>query len=423
MNDNQTFAVKINSVSKSYFDSRKKLKNFFLRKRNQGGFVALKEISLTIQKGECFGLIGKNGSGKSTLLQIISGITKPTCGDYLVNGKIASILELGSAFNPEFSGRENIYLGALLYGLSRGEIRKKYNDILSFAEIGDFVERPVKEYSTGMLMRLAFSIIVNVEADILLVDEALSVGDIYFSQKCIRFFNDFKKKGTLIIVTHDLQILSSICDRVGLISNGQIKEIGDVKKVLNSYLNEFRETYSERKREAGIDNISGKDTTILTLEQNKKILSRSVKISKGQTKIESFGKTINGIKKIENDSNESQTGKRLRYKVNLDDIFDENEKVIGLNITNSKVLMFLSEIIEIIDENENKFLSRIFYINLKIPYLIGGEYTLEIGLARGTLVDHQFIQMIYDFERWYVSHQDGDFGVIRTECQLSTIFK
>ena len=223
MNDNQTFAVKINSVSKSYFDSRKKLKNFFLRKRNQGGFVALKEISLTIQKGECFGLIGKNGSGKSTLLQIISGITKPTCGDYLVNGKIASILELGSAFNPEFSGRENIYLGALLYGLSRGEIRKKYNDILSFAEIGDFVERPVKEYSTGMLMRLAFSIIVNVEADILLVDEALSVGDIYFSQKCIRFFNDFKKKGTLIIVTHDLQILSSICDRVGLISNGEIK--------------------------------------------------------------------------------------------------------------------------------------------------------------------------------------------------------
>ena len=415
MNDQQAFAIKINSVSKSYLNSKKKLKSFLSFNRDQSGFLALKDISLTIKKGECLGLIGRNGSGKSTLLQIISGILKPSSGNFLVNGKIASILELGSGFNPEFSGKENIYLSALLYGLSRKQILKKYDDVLNFAEIGDFIERPVKEYSTGMIMRLAFAVIVNVDADILIVDEALSVGDIYFNQKCIRFFNDYKKRGTLLIVSHDLQILSSICDRVGLISNGEIKEIGEVKKVINCYLNEFRQIYSERKIGTKTDSVSIKQDDEISLAQTERKLSRSFSICTGQSKVESFGNVNNDIIRIQNECKESHTGKFLEYKVELNKIIGESEKLIGLNIRNSKGLVILSEIFEV------KVHSRNFQIKLKVPYLVGGEFSLEIGLAKGTLINHQFIQMIYDFERWYVSHQEGDFGIIHTECRLSAL--
>lgn len=415
MNDPQEFAIKINSLSKSYFNSNNKLKSFLFNKSEQSNNFALKDVSLTIKKGECLGLIGRNGSGKSTLLQIISGILKPSCGNFLVNGKIASILELGSGFNLEFSGKENIYLSGSLYGLSRKQIFEKYDDILNFAEIGNFIERPVKEYSTGMIMRLAFAVIVNIDADILIVDEALSVGDIYFNQKCIRFFNDYKKNGTLLIVSHDLQILSSICDRVGLISNGEIKEIGEVKKVINRYLNEFRQIYSERKIGVKTDNVTINQDDEISLVRTSGKLARSFSICTGQGKVESFGNINNDNISIENESKESHTGELLIYKVELNRMIRDYGKIIGLNIRNSKGLVILSEIFEI------KVHSRNFQIKLKVPYLVGGEYTLEIGLAKGNLVNHQFIQMIYDFERWYVSHQEGDFGVIHTECQLSVL--
>lgn len=410
MNNPQQIAIEINSLSKRYFHSKKGLENLLLNKIGNLGFLALNDISLNIKKGECFGLIGKNGSGKSTLLQILSGILKPSSGNFIVRGKIASILELGSGFNPEFSGKENIYLNSSLYGLSRKEISEKYDDILRFAEIGDFIDRPVKEYSSGMLMRLAFAVIVNIDSEILIVDEALSVGDIYFNQKCIRFFNDYKKRSTLLIVSHDLQIVSSICDRVALIDKGEIIEIGEVKNVLNCYLNEFRQNYSaknNRKNKLSIrkDNIK----TPPLMERN---LSRSVKISSGHTKIEIFGNNNQEIIRIENNYKKSKTGKFLIYKVQLNDMINDCDNIIGLNVRNSKGMLILSEIFEVNVKMRN------FLLKLKIPYLVGGEFSLEIGLASGTLDDHQFNQMIYDFERWHISHEEGDFGLIHTECQL-----
>jgi len=412
MNDPQSLAIEINSLRKRYFNSKKELKNLLFSKIENEGFLALNGISLKIPKGECFGLIGKNGSGKSTLLQILSGILKPSSGNFIVKGKIASILELGSGFNPEFSGKENIYLNSLLYGLSRKEILEKYDDILNFAEIGDFIDRPVKEYSSGMLMRLAFAVIVNIDADILLVDEALSVGDIYFNQKCIRFFNDYKKRGTLLIVSHDLQILSSICDRVALIDKGEIIEIGEVKNVLNCYLNEFRQNYSAKNNRDGKNNLSVIKNNIKTPPIIERNLSRSVKIYIGHKKVESFGNNNQEIIRIDNDCKESKTGKFLIYKVQLNDMINECDNIIGLNVRNSKGMLILSEIFEINVRMKN------FQLKLKIPYLVGGEFSLEIGLASGTLDDHQFNQMIFDFERWHVSHEEGDFGIIHTECEL-----
>ena len=263
-----------------------------------------------------------------------------------------------------------------------------------------------------MLMRLAFAVIVNIDADILIVDEALSVGDIYFNQKCIRFFNDYKKRGTLLIVSHDLQIISSICDRVGLINNGEIIEIGEVKNVLNSYLNEFRQNYSARNNREGNNKLSVIEENIKNPPLMERNLSRSVKISTGYSKVESFENNNQEIIRIQNPCKESKTGQFLIYKIELNDMINECDNIIGLNVRNSKGMLILSEIFKIDVKMRN------FQLKLKIPYLVGGEFSLEIGLASGTLDDHQFNQMIYDFERWHVSHDEGDFGVIHTECQL-----
>jgi lipopolysaccharide transport system ATP-binding protein len=163
-------------------------------------FWALKDVSFEVRKGQTVGIIGRNGSGKSTLLQMICGTITPTTGSIQTNGRVAALLELGSGFNPEFTGRENIYMNASVLGLNSSEIDIRFNDIVDFADIGDFVEQPVKTYSSGMMVRLAFAVIAHVDADILVVDEALSVGDAFFAQKCMRFLRKFMETGTVLFV-------------------------------------------------------------------------------------------------------------------------------------------------------------------------------------------------------------------------------
>lgn len=200
-------------------------------------FKALSNISFNIKKGETVGVIGKNGSGKSTLLQIISQTVAPTSGNIIINGRIAALLELGAGFNPEFTGRENLYLNALISGLSVAEIESKISEILSFADIGDFIDRPVKTYSTGMFMRLAFSVQAHIDPDILIIDEALAVGDAFFIHKCMGRFHDMKKKGvTILLVTHDSTAIKTLCDRAIWIKNGEIAAIGEADHVVEEYL-------------------------------------------------------------------------------------------------------------------------------------------------------------------------------------------
>ena len=198
-------------------------------------FWALKDISFEIKKGETVGIIGQNGSGKSTLLQIICGTLNPTSGDLQANGRIGAMLELGSGFNPEFTGRENIYMNAAILGLSKTEIESRFNDILGFADIGDFIEQPVKTYSSGMMVRLAFAVIAHIDPDILIIDEALAVGDQIFVQKCMRFIRGFRERGTLIFVSHDTASVTNLCDSAIWINDGHIMEAGRVDGIVNAY--------------------------------------------------------------------------------------------------------------------------------------------------------------------------------------------
>lgn len=199
--------------------------------------AALNEVSFAVAKGEAFGVIGRNGAGKSTLLQILAGTLRATAGSCRVNGRVTALLELGSGFNPEFTGRENIYLAGSILGISRSEMAAKFDEIARFADIGEFIEDPVKTYSTGMMMRVAFAVSISVDPDVLIIDEALSVGDILFQQKCSRRLREMVERGvTLLVVTHDLSFVLSMCQRAMWLDQGKVRYLGEAGACVREYV-------------------------------------------------------------------------------------------------------------------------------------------------------------------------------------------
>lgn len=234
-------AIRVKDLTKKYklYQKRsEKLANAFGKEKNIKEFYALKGVSFEISKGECVGIIGHNGAGKSTLLKLLTGVAFPTSGEIEINGRLASMLELGSGFNPELTGMENIYFNGSLNGLTKEEIDGKLKDILEFADIGNFIEQPVKNYSSGMFARLAFAVAINVDPDILIVDEILSVGDVGFQVKCMEKFNEFKKKGkTILYVSHGLGTVKKFCDRAIWLQKGEVVDDGNSVIVVERYYN------------------------------------------------------------------------------------------------------------------------------------------------------------------------------------------
>lgn len=234
-------AISVEHVSKLYKLYNKpsdRLKDSlgFSKKKNYREHYALNDMNFEVKKGECVGIIGTNGAGKSTILKIITGVLNPTAGEVKINGRISALLELGAGFNMEYTGIENVYLNGTMIGFTREEIDAKMDDILSFADIGDFVNQPVKTYSSGMFVRLAFAVAINIDPEILIVDEALSVGDVFFQAKCYKKFEDFKKMGkTILFVSHDLSSIAKYCDRAILLDHGRKLEEGTPKEIVGIY--------------------------------------------------------------------------------------------------------------------------------------------------------------------------------------------
>ena len=241
-NKNEDKAIIVDNVQKRFklvYDRPFTLKErlVFWNKTKVDYHQVLNDINLTINKGESVALIGVNGSGKSTLLKLMTKIIYPTKGKITTNGKLTSLLELGAGFHQDFTGRENIYFNASIFGLTAAEIDKRVQQIIDFSELGEFIEAPVRTYSSGMYMRLAFSVAINVDADILLIDEILAVGDQHFQEKCFDKLRELKKEGkTIVIVTHNLGAVEDLCDRAIWLSEGKIKEDGNLKEVVEHYL-------------------------------------------------------------------------------------------------------------------------------------------------------------------------------------------
>ena len=235
-------AVEFQGVSKSYAiyespgDRLKELLSFNRLKRHRD-FLALEDVTFQVKQGETFCIVGENGSGKSTLLQMVAGILHPSRGEMTVNGRVSALLELGTGFNPEFTGRDNVYLNGSILGLTTRQVDQRYRDIETFAEIGDFINQPVKTYSSGMVVRLAFAVAINVDPGILLVDEALAVGDIYFRQRCMRKVHELRSRGiTIMFVSHAVGDVKAIGDRVLWLDHGHMRDLGEPERVISKYL-------------------------------------------------------------------------------------------------------------------------------------------------------------------------------------------
>ena len=243
MEKNKDIAIKVEHVYKNfnvYYDRANTLKEralFWARNKRREKREILKDINLEIKKGETVALIGVNGSGKSTLLKLMTQIIFPNQGTIETYGKLTSLLELGAGFHPDFSGRENIYFNSSIFGLTKKEIDKRLEQIIEFSELQDFIDNPVRTYSSGMYMRLAFSVAINVDADILLIDEILSVGDQHFQEKCFNKMRELKKQGkTMVFVTHSMDSVRNLCDRAVWLYDGKIRMDGNTNEVINEYL-------------------------------------------------------------------------------------------------------------------------------------------------------------------------------------------
>lgn len=273
----EDIAISVNDVSKMYklYDNpmdRLKESLGLSRKKKYKEHYALNHVSFQVHKGETVGIIGTNGSGKSTILKIITGVLSPTGGEVSVNGRISALLELGAGFNGEYSGLENVYLNGSMIGFSREEIDAKLQSILDFADIGEFIHQPVKTYSSGMFVRLAFAVAINIDPEILIVDEALSVGDVFFQAKCYRKFEEFKEMGkTILFVSHDLSSIGKYCDRVVLLNKGEKLAEGGAKEMVNLYRRVLVNQYDDADLEEGSENAeAGQDGQLIdgTAEEN-----------------------------------------------------------------------------------------------------------------------------------------------------------
>ncbi|MBM3297411.1 MAG: ABC transporter ATP-binding protein [Candidatus Aminicenantes bacterium] len=268
-------AIEVVGVSRVYqkYSARHRFQTFksallkgdvFKSLRAEELVTALDDVTLRVPAGSTFGVIGENGSGKSTLLKVVAGIAKPSAGEVTVRGKVAALIELGAGFHPEISGRENVFINGIMLGLSKKEISGKFEDIVRFAELEEFIDAPVKTYSSGMYMRLGFSIAINVNPDVLLIDEVLAVGDASFVPKCLDRIDDFRRrKKTILFVSHDLQTVEKICDRVAWMKNGRVRALGEPKRTIDLYLQDVADKkeaeFSRTRKEADLEHIPAEE--------------------------------------------------------------------------------------------------------------------------------------------------------------------
>lgn len=390
-------AIKVENLSKVYklYDKpidRMKESLSLTKKKYSREHYALNNISFEIKKGETVGIIGTNGSGKSTILKIITGVLNSTRGTVEVNGRISALLELGAGFNPEYTGIQNIYLNGTMMGYSKEEVDKKIDGIVKFANIGDFINQPVKTYSSGMFVRLSFAVSINIDPQVLIVDEALSVGDVFFQAKCYKKFDEFKKVGkTILFVTHDLGSISKYCDRAILLNkgiklyDGNTKEAIDIyKKVLVNQLDEQVDDFGESKEIMSSD-IKWKESMVINPDI----------VEYGSKKAEIIDFCIIENKNI---TNNVVKGREFLIKMKVffnckieDPIFAFTIKNLkGVEITGTNTMIEKVDL-NIVNENECKEITFKQVMNLQ-----GGQYLLSLGCTGYVNGEFTVYHRLYD---------------------------
>jgi lipopolysaccharide transport system ATP-binding protein len=414
----------VENVSKCYhiYDTpRDRLKQFVLPRARRllnhspkqyfREFWALRDLSFEVKKGETVGIIGRNGSGKSTLLQIICGTLAPTSGGVAVHGRVAALLELGSGFNPEFTGRENVYMYGAILGLGTEEMDERFDKIAGFADIGEFIEQPVKTYSSGMVLRLAFAVIAHIDADILVIDEALAVGDARFVQKCMRFLRAFMEKGSVLFVSHDIGVITSLCNRTVWIHNGAEKLSGSPKQVSEAYLASLFDD-SDVEKQAALDNevprVAGnEDYRDMRLEYiNGTNLRNDIELVEFNSTGESFGKKGAVVTLV---SLEDEQGHKLSWVVGGEMVALVVECSAITKLWNPIVGFYLKDRLGQTVFGDNTYITymnEVFSISagqgfsakfrFRMPVLPNGDYSIAVAIAEGTQEDHVHHHWVHD---------------------------
>ena len=359
---------------------------------------ALKGVDFEVKKGETVGIIGTNGSGKSTLLKILTGVLTPTSGEVEVNGRISALLELGAGFNMDYNGIENIYLNGTMMGFSKDEIDKKIDDILAFADIGDYVYQPCKTYSSGMFVRLAFAVSINIDPEILIVDEALSVGDVFFQAKCYRKFEECKKKGkTILFVSHDLSSISRYCDRVYLLNSGEMIGNGSPKEMIDKY----------KQILAG----AGQAKIVETNEND------VLEYGNGKANITEYG--ITDSKGTKTNAVEKGTEYTVSMKVKIEEdiqapIFAcsvKNVRGVEITGTNTLVSKTFDDSVKKGDEIEISFTQKMM--------LQGGEYLISLGVTGFENGEFTVYHRLYDILSINVISDSDTVGFFDSDYRIS----
>jgi ABC-type polysaccharide/polyol phosphate transport system ATPase subunit len=389
-------------------------------------FVALNNFSIKIKKGDAVGIIGLNGSGKSTLLQIIAGTLQPSLGNLKVFGKIGALLELGSGFNPDFTGRENIYLNSKILGLSIKEVDQKYSKIVTFSGIGDFINQPVRTYSSGMVVRLAFAVIAHTEPDILIIDEALAVGDARFQSKCFSFLESFKEKGkTLLFVSHDINSIARLCDSAILLHKGKMLSNGVPKNVINEY----------SKIISGSHTLPSEDKI---KPENKELFSKN---PVSQDQLTKFLKSKNKERSEDEFNYGGETAEIISYSINDKD-GKESKVILSLEIFTISFVVLGKELIRkpiyamtIRDTKgqqvygQNTLFSKTptndlengkkIKITFQLSANLGaGKYLISFGVTRFQDDELQVIHRRYDAEEIEIISTDGSFGIANCNSSI-----
>ncbi len=416
-------AITVNNLSKIYklYDKPiNRLKEAFspFKKKYHHNFYALKDISFSLNRGECLGILGQNGAGKSTLLQILTGVVTPTTGTVTINGKISALLELGAGFNPELTGIENIYFKCSLQGLSKSQTTNILSEILSFADIGDFINQPVKTYSSGMFVRLAFAVAINVDPDVLIIDEALSVGDFRFQQKCFRKLNEFRKNNkTIIFVSHSEQSIIQFCTKALWIFNGKIIQTGLPKDVCKDYISymSFGETSKSNRK----TRLTG-TTANHGFEKNKEKfnwLETNECKSFGDLKAEIVATSLT------TDLNKANIkifdgGIRVIYALNIKINQHIKHPIIGFQFTDSKGISLLGMNSITLGKDLPPFKNgevKTVTFEFDFPMLKRGKYSFSPAIASGSL--EQYVQHHWVHDAYLVEIGNKD-PIARIGCYL-----
>ncbi len=413
-------AVIVENGSKNYRIYAKpadRLKELIFRNRKfHTDFWALRNVSFSVPKGTTFGVIGENGSGKSTLLQMIAGTLQPTEGRISLDGRVAALLELGSGFNPEFTGRENVILNAAIMGLTEEETVQRLPEIERFAEIGDFIDQPVKTYSSGMYVRLAFAVAIHVDPEILLVDEALSVGDVYFQQRCMRRIRQMKQDGkTILFVSHDVTAVKNLCDAAIWLEHGELKAIGEPDSVVGKYLAAMtlrRDPYANDGTRRGTTMVTNGDGLVVQTLPN-------VDHRWGNRHAEIIGIQILDGRGMPCESVEH--GASIVVRVSAAFHEDVAQPIVGIMMRNRLGedicgINTSAEAVELPPARAGQRFTVDFH--LKLPLLVPGNYHVSPAVAQGTHEDFVVCDLVENAIRLVVQKKTIVYGYMKFDSRV-----